>query len=141
MISCTEFILAYNELFKLLEERGGREDLERFWERVSDEYLGNLDRLVAQKGIAGMAEYWGHTLTEKAADAEMRADEDRFVLEIYKCPSIDLLNSSGVEKCFCYCAHCDTLYKRVIEKYGFEYKLYIIDPEKGRCRIEVRKVG
>ena len=31
MISCTEFIPAYSELFSFLEERHGRDEVDRFW--------------------------------------------------------------------------------------------------------------
>jgi len=39
MISCTEFILAYNELFKFLEERHGKEAVIDFWKGISDNFL------------------------------------------------------------------------------------------------------
>ena len=57
MISCTEFILAYNELFAFIEERHGRQELIRFWEELADEFLHNLRDLVAERGLAGMHEY------------------------------------------------------------------------------------
>lgn len=141
MISCTEFILAYNELFKYLEEKGGREVLEDFWRQISDEYLFNLDELVRTKGIKGMEEYWGHTLTEEAAKARIYADMDEFRIEMEECPSVKRLNESGVVKSPSYCYHCDTLYRRIMEKYGFEYKLDFIDMDKGVCRIRIRKKG
>ena len=42
MISCTEFIPAYSELFKFLESKGGPEAVEYFWNYLSDNFLGNL---------------------------------------------------------------------------------------------------
>ena len=36
MISCTEFIPAYSELFRVLESTGGKEAVVRFWEDLSD---------------------------------------------------------------------------------------------------------
>ena len=35
MVSCTEFILAYNELFKFLEEGYGKRAVIKFWEYIS----------------------------------------------------------------------------------------------------------
>lgn len=140
MISCTEFILAYNELFKYLEEKGGRHILEDFWRRIAHEYLFNLDELVREKGIEGMAEYWGHTLTEEAAKASIEVGEDYFRIHMEECPSVKLLNQRGVDKSPSYCHHCITLYKTVIEKYGFQYTLDIIDPERGICRVQARKL-
>ena len=51
MISCTEFIPSYSELFKYLEKRGGKEEVVRFWEYLSDNFLNNLRDLVAENGI------------------------------------------------------------------------------------------
>ena len=61
MISCTEFIPAYSELFKFLEERGGREAVIKFWEHLSDVYLTNLRDLAASRGLRGCWDYWAHT--------------------------------------------------------------------------------
>ena len=51
MISCTEFIPAYSELFKYLQKIGGKAAVVRFWEYHSDNVLGNLKSLVEAKGI------------------------------------------------------------------------------------------
>ena len=53
MISCTEFIPAYSELFKYIHAKGGEQAVERFWEHLSDNFLGNLKSLVEQNGIRG----------------------------------------------------------------------------------------
>ena len=42
MISCTEFIPAYSELFRYLEHTGGKQAVRDFWEHIADEFLGNL---------------------------------------------------------------------------------------------------
>ena len=75
MISCTEFIPAYSELFKFLHAAGGKEAVVRFWEHLSDSFLTDLRDLAAAKGVAGCFEYWSHTLTEEAADFRMALDE------------------------------------------------------------------
>ena len=46
MISCTEFIPAYSELFKYLEKVGGKDAVISFWEYLSDNFLTNLKDLV-----------------------------------------------------------------------------------------------
>lgn len=141
MISCTEFILAYNELFKFLHAKYGKDAVVDFWMYISDNFLKNLDRLVKEKGIDGMAEYWTHTLTEEKADYSMNSGKDCFEIHIKQCPSVGLLNKSRVVKYPHYCEHCEILYKRIIEKYGFKYKLNCIDREKGVCSLKVLKNG
>ncbi|MBC7319859.1 hypothetical protein H5T89_04370 [bacterium] len=139
MISCTEFILAYNELFSFLEEEYGRQAVIEFWKYISDRFLSNLDRLVREKGIEGMKEYWTHTLTEEGADYEMRVTPSEFEIYMKQCPSVNTLNRSGVRKYPNYCDHCNILYRIIIEKYGFSYDYEFLDRDKGICRLIVRK--
>jgi len=139
MISCTEFILAYNELFSFLDENYGKQAVIGFWEYISDRFLTNLDQLVGEKGIVGMKEYWTHTLTEEGAEYEMKVTEDEFEIFMKECPSVKILNNSKVKKYPNYCDHCDLLYRRVIEKYGFTYDYEFIDREKGICRLIVKR--
>ncbi|MCX8082664.1 MAG: hypothetical protein N3D17_04645 [bacterium] len=139
MISCTEFILAYNELFKFLHKKYGKKAVVDFWIYISDNFLTNLDTLVKEKGIAGMAEYWTHTLTEEKAEYCMEVGRDRFGIYIKKCPSVGIMNRRNVEKYPYYCEHCDILYRRIIEKYGFNYRIRFIDVDKGICCIKVYK--
>ena len=47
MISCTEFIPAYSELSKFLEEQGGKAAVISFWEHLSDAFLTNLRNIAA----------------------------------------------------------------------------------------------
>jgi hypothetical protein len=56
-----------------------------------------------------------------------------------KCPSVGILNKKKVKKYPYYCEHCDVLYKRIIEKYGFVYKVQFIDREKGVCKVKIHK--
>ena len=140
MISCTEFIMAYNELFKFLEKRHGKQAVTDFWIGISDNFLWNLDKLVAKKGIQGMKEYWTHTLTEEGAKYKMSATEDKFTIDMYECPSVGILRRNcHIKRYPDYCKHCDILYRRVIEKYGFTYDYEWIDENLGRCRMTVRK--
>ena len=71
MISCTEFIPAYSELFKYLQQKAGKQAVVAFWEHLSDAFLDNLRELATKKGLNGCFEYWSHTLAEEAADFRM----------------------------------------------------------------------
>ena len=122
MISCAEFILAYSELFKFLEDRGGEQEVVRFWEHLSDAFLTNLRQYVEEEGLAGCFHYWSHTLNEEAADFTMTLDEDEgvFTIEMHSCPSMGmLLAADHVEPYPGYCRHCDVLYRRVLEPLGY----------------------
>lgn len=140
MISCTEFIVAYSELFAFIEERHGKEELVRFWEELSDEFLFNLRDLVAEKGLQGMHEYWSRTLSEEGADCRIELTDDEFRIEMNACPSVALLrHSRHVTPYPDYCDHCSVLYRRAIEFFGFRCEVTVHDPVTGRCELKVSR--
>ncbi|MFB3903699.1 MAG: hypothetical protein ACE15E_09620 [Acidobacteriota bacterium] len=143
MISCIEFIPAYSELFRFLHASGGKEAVVRFWESLSDAFLGNLRNLAAERGLAGCYEYWSRALTEEAADFRMVLDEEHgiFTIEMRRCPSMSrLLDDPDLNPYPAYCEHCDTLYRRVLEPLGFEYQIDLSQAcRKARCSLTVQK--
>jgi len=142
MISCTEFIPAYSELFKYLHRRDGKQAVVAFWEFLSDEFLGNLRQLVEAHGIRGCWEYWSHTLNEEAADFTMELDEEAglFTIDMHACPSMGLLLSlEHIAPYPDYCQHCDVLYRRVLEPLGYDCEADLSHCHEARCRFVVRK--
>jgi len=141
VISCTEFILSYSELFKFLDQRHGPRAVLKFWEGLSDDFLQNLRKLARTRGLQGLRVYWTHTLEEEAADYDMYATPNTFTIEMHHCPSVAKLRHAKHIKPYArYCDHCDVLYARVINDYGMRYRLEKIDEEKGICRLTVTKV-
>ena len=142
MISCTGFIPAYSEFFKYLDKRGGKKEVVKFWEHLSDNFLGNLRELAATKGIAGCYEYWSHTLNEEAADFRMTLDEEKgvFTIEMRKCPSKGTLNQlKHVEPYEFYCEHCALLYPSALEPLGFEYTIDLSQTDNACCHAVIRR--
>jgi hypothetical protein len=142
MISCTEFIPAYNELFKFLHDRGGKMAVIRFWEQLSDSFLTNLRQLAIEKGLEGCYDYWSHTLSEEAADFRMTLDEEEglFTIEMYHCPSMGrLLKTEHIVPYPAYCEHCDLLYRRVLEPLGFDYDIDLSECKQARCILRVKR--
>ena len=145
MISCTEFIPAYSELFKYLEQRGGKQAVVGFWEYISDEFLGNFRSLIEEHGLRGCWLYWSHTLNEEAADFTMELDEELdgeaglFTIDMQRCPSKGgLLENQLIEPYHDYCGHCTVLYGRVLESRGFEYECDLSQCDEAKCRLVVR---
>ncbi len=142
MIACTEFIPAYNELFKFLEEKDGKDEVIKFWEFLSDSCLNNFRDLAEKKGLQGCFEYWSHTLTEEAADFKMSIDQDNgiFEIEMRYCPSMGrLLEEKHIEPYEFYCQHCDTLYRRVLEPLGYKYDIDLSNCHEAKCKLTVRR--
>lgn len=143
MISCTEFIPAYSELFKFLEARGGKQAVEGFWNDLSDRFLGNLRSAVEANGLRGCWLYWSHTLNEEAADFTMELDEaaGEFKITMHHCPSMGrLIALTHVEPYHDYCRHCDVLYRRVLEPLGYHYSLDRSRCDEARCVLTVTKL-
>lgn len=145
MISCTEFVYAYSEIFRFIEERDGYEGVKRYWERISDDSIEPAlgSKVDAAGGIRGCFDYWSHTLNEEAADFRMKYDDEQktFSIEMRNCPSRGRLNASGKNYYPHYCDHCDLLYRRVLEKRGMQYDYDFSDVAHARCRIEVKELA
>lgn len=141
MISCTDFIPAYSELFKYLEHLGGKQAVRDFWSHLSDNFLNNLRELVAEHGIRGCWLYWTHTLNEEAADFTLELDEEAglYKVTMHHCPSKGrLLEYEHIEPYPDYCQHCPALYQRVLEPLGFEYIKDMSGCDEARCSTVIR---
>ena len=140
MISCTEFIPLYSELFRYLEELGGHDEVVRHWEAISDSTMSDsLGARVAKKGIRGCWDYWSKSLNEEACDFYMELDEEAgtFLIDMRRCPSKGhLLEYPHVEPYHDYCGHCPALYNRVLAKYGiFPLGHDLSHTDEARCRL------
>ncbi len=143
MISCTEFIPAYNELFKYIEQKEDKAAVVDFWNYLSDEFLANLNDLVTKNGIRGCWIYWNKALEEEAADFTMELDEEagEFSITMHHCPSKGrLLEAKQLEPYRDYCEHCDVLYRRVLEPLGMKYELDRTKTDYARCHLSVKLV-
>ncbi len=144
MISCTDFIPAYSELFKFLEQEGGDEAVLDFWHYLSDHFLDNLRELVVEHGLRGCWMYWSHTLNEEAADFTMELDEEagEFRIVMQHCPSKGrLLAAQHLTPYHNYCGHCDVLYRRVLGPLGYECSLDLSASDQARCSVVIRTIA
>ena len=143
MISCTEFIPAYSELFKFLEEKQNKAAVIDFWEYLSDAFLKNLKDQVIENGIRGCWTYWSRTLKEEAAEFTMELDEEaeEFSITMHYCPSKGrLLELKHIEPYRDYCEHCNVIYRRVLEPLGFKYDLDTSQTDQARCRLRIHPI-
>ena len=91
MISCTEFIPAYSELFSFLDDRYGRDEVSRLWDFLfkPDGKGIPLINFVKKEGIRGCFSYWSGTLTEEASDCDLYLNEKAgwYLSTMHHCPS------------------------------------------------------
>jgi hypothetical protein len=109
MMGCYDFCAHYEWTFDWLEKEGGRALLREYWsEAISRDSQRHARDLIQRDGFAGMAKYWGHTLTEESPELGFsitRADEV-FRIDIHDCPSKGFLLRNGLASCPDYCDHC-----------------------------------
>ena len=140
MISCTEFIPCYSELFTYLEKKNGRGEVDRFWKYlfVPDGKGIRLVYFVIREGIKGCYSYWAGSLNEEAADFTMYLNEKRgfFLNVMHKCPSkgrlLKLKDEIGITPYHDYCLHCDS-YRSAVEKIGLKYIYNFNGIENAAC--------
>ena len=142
MISCTDFIPSYSELFTYLEEKNGRQEVERFWKYLfqPDGKGIPLVNFVKEHGIRGCFLYWTGTLNEEAADFTMYLNEKAgwFALKMHRCPSkgrlLQLKEEIGLTPYHDYCLHCDN-YRQAVAKVGLEYIYDFIGTNHASCSL------
>jgi len=142
MISCTEFIPAYSELFKFLHAKAGKQAVIDFWISLSNNFLTHLRDLAEQKGLQGCWEYWNHTLKEEAAHCTMTLDEENgiFQIEMHRCPSKSrLMELKHITPYPDYCEHCDILYRNILEPLGFDYSIDFSRCDQAICKVTIKK--
>lgn len=140
MISCTEFIPSYSELFSYLDENYGHEEVERFWTYLFEPTGKGIPLINYAKrdGLKGCFEYWNGTLSEEAADCTRYANfEEGWVLsEMHYCPSkgrlLELEKDIGIKPYYDYCSHCD-YYRTAIEMVGLKWVRFHQHVDKASC--------
>ena len=142
MISCTEFIPSYSELFTYLEDRYGRGEVDRFWKYLFEPDGKGIPLIgyVEREGIRGCFSYWAGTLNEEAADFTMYLNEKRgfFHIVMHSCPSkgrlLKLKDEIGITPYHDYCLHCDS-YRSAAEKVGLKYLYNFTGIDHAACSI------
>jgi hypothetical protein len=136
MISCTEFICAYNEIFKLLDRDYGFDAVKKLWAGIRENFLIELTNFLEREGISGAYKYWSRTLAEEDAVCDIKFDDAEGRLEIYmkECPSVKRARASAAGYYERYCEHCAELYPSLLEAYGISCEWEIIDTQAGICR-------
>ena len=137
MISCTEFIPAYSELFKYIEEIDSYEAVKAYWDYIAKYGTNNiLETLVREHGVEGCWLYWSKTLTEEACDCRIEYDEDADVysLDMRRCPSKGhLLDYPHITPYHDYCGHCAALYAPILKKLGLSAEEHYEHVDEARC--------
>ncbi len=140
MISCTEFIPAYSELFTFLDRKYGPEEVNRLWDDLfaPDGKGIPLINFARKDGLKGCIDYWNGTLSEEAAEVTRmyNLEEGWIRSTMHHCPSkgrlLELKKSIGLEPYPRYCEHCD-YYRKALEEVGLTWIRNHVDVDEARC--------
>jgi hypothetical protein len=140
MISCTEFILSYNELFAFLDRKYGREEVDKLWDFLFKPTGKGIPLInfVRKDGVKGCVDYWTGTLTEEASDVTFyyNLEEGWFKATMHHCPSkgrlLEFKDTLGITPYPHYCDHCDC-YRSALEAVGLTWILDHLDVDRAGC--------
>lgn len=140
MISCTEFILSYNELFAFLDKKYGRGEVDRLWDFLFKPTGKGIPLInfARKNGVKGCVDYWSGTLSEESSDVTFvyNLEEGWFVTKMHHCPSkgrlLKFKESLGIEPYPHYCEHCD-YYRAALEEVGLTWIRDHTDVDSASC--------
>jgi hypothetical protein len=137
MIGVQDFIQYYDWTFEYIRVNFGEEEVQRYWgEAIAFDSQNHAYLLIKEKGLEGMAEYWGDSLESEEAGYVNTLTSEYFRIDMYDCPSKGLLIKTGQEEYHDYCQHCIGWIEPIMDKTGF-----LIDHEHnhhGQCWWEMR---
>lgn len=122
MISCTEFIPAYSELFKFIDQKSGRQAVYDYWTWLFQPEKSPLNDLLTEYGMLGLWKNWYVVYTEEACDNTMIQNlrEGWHASCMHSCPSKGRFDKLGYMEPFDeYCKHCGC-YDITFKKHGIE---------------------
>lgn len=136
MISCTEFIPAYSELFKFIDQRSGRQAVYDYWDYLFDPESSPLNEYLIKYGLKGCWEYWKVIFKEEACDGAVLFNEAEgwYADCMHFCPSKGRFEKLGYMEPFDeYCLHCNG-YDWSLNRHNLVHVVDYRGTEKACCR-------
>jgi hypothetical protein len=122
MLGCYDFCGHYEWTFAWLERAGGEALLHAYWDQaIHHDSQRHARELILREGVAGMEEYWGHTLAEESPSRgyEITIRPDVFRIDMHDCPSKGFLLRNGLAHHRDYCDHCIGWVGPLLREAGF----------------------
>ncbi len=140
MISCTEYIPFYSELFKYIDEHYGYSAVQAYWtHRFKPDGKGiPLVNFVKKDGLRGAFDYWSRALMEEAADITLTLNEKQgwYKMDMHHCPSkgrlLEMKDELGFEPYAHYCDHCD-YYRAALNEAGLDWTYDFTGTDHAAC--------
>ena len=127
MIPSDHFVRFYNEVFKMLAEKG-HEHLVAYWRELGRLQGLELAETFRTQGIRGCYDYWQRILKEENCEGDLKLTDDYFEFRMNRCPSLSKVLDNDASPCPLYCDHCMGWVEPVMEAAG----LYAVMDMKSR---------
>ncbi len=118
MMPSDQFVLFYNEIFKLLEKKGPGE-LRKYYDRVSRRQEDFCMKLFTSNGLKGMYDYWERIRIEENCDSWHNLTDEYLEGGQRVCPSLSKALKSATGPCRVYCDHCPGWVLPIFTKTGY----------------------
>lgn len=140
MIGVYDFCGHYDWTFEWLRQTGGETFVRQYWdEGIHRDAQQHASKLIQQQGLAGMAGYWGHTLSHECADYHTTVAGGVFRIDMHTCPSKGFLLRNHLGAYHDYCDHCMGWIGPMLKRAGF-----VVNHEHnhcGQCWWEMRRAN
>jgi hypothetical protein len=138
MIPSDHYVRMYNEMFKMLEERGHAE-LQAYWRAIAKQQEAVLAPFIEKDGLKGMFEYWDRIRIEENCEAVLTLTDEYFEFLMLKCPSLTKAMDNDAGAFLYYCDHCAAWVKPVVEKFGYHNGYDIVSRTEPVCKSRIYK--
>ena len=138
MLPSDHYVRMYNELFKMLEEKG-HEELQSYWREISHLQESILAPYIMKDGLKGMYEYWDRIRIEENCEAELSLTDEYFEFRMLRCPSLSKAMDNDAGVCGLYCDHCAGWVKPLMEKFGYHCGYDMVSRTEPVCVMRVYK--
>ena len=136
MLPSDHFVRMYNELFKMLEERG-EEELKAYWLEISDLQESLVGPYIANHGLRGMYEYWDKIRVEENCEMDLSVTDRYFEIVMHRCPSLSKNLDNDAGQSIRYCDHCAGWINPLIRNHGYFPVYDIKSRTKPVCQLRV----
>ena len=117
MLPSDHFVRMYNELFKMLADKG-QDDLEKYWLEISALQDTILGPYLKENGFQGMYDYWDHIRIEENCEMDILVTDEYFEFKMHVCPSLSKNLDNDAAQCSQYCKQSPASLSRFFEREG-----------------------
>jgi len=136
MLPSDHFVRMYNELFKMLEEKG-HGCLQRYWMEISTLQESIIKPYLEHDALQGLYDYFEKIRVEENCDAVMTLTNDYFEFNMRKCPSLTKVTDNDAGAFELYCDHCAGWLEPLMRKNGLYYVADMISRTEPRCHSRI----